>query len=236
MNKTLLLVFVILFNIFPIFAALRKNFLSRNKALKTIFIVLYLILFMPLIQFTSDIQALKQEHVIIFAIITVVNLALLVWNLGALFKYSFVDILFGKRKIVPSDLIVTFLSYITMGVSYGFLYAIISAVSEGKAFRGISETKFTLGYYFEHIYYSFVTLTTAGYGDITPISTVAKIATVIEILCGIMLINIILGITLSSGLAHVKVVEVYEEEENKENKEKETKEEIKDKDKSKGSN
>lgn len=207
MNKSILLILVILFNIFPIFAALRKNFLSRNKALKTIFIILYLILFMPLIQFTADILALKQQHIIIFSIITVVNLILLVYNLGALFKYSFIDVLFGKRKIVPSDLIITFLSYITMGVSYGFLYAMISVASDGKAFRGISEFNFTLGYYFEHIYYSFVTLTTAGYGDITPISTVARFATVIEILGGIMLINIILGITLSSGLAHVKVVE-----------------------------
>lgn len=207
MNKSILLILVILFNIFPIFAALRKNFLSRSKALKTIFIILYLILFMPLIQFTADILALKQQHIIIFSIITVVNLILLVYNLGALFKYSFIDVLFGKRKIVPSDLIITFLSYITMGVSYGFLYAMISVASDGKAFRGISESNFTLGYYFEHIYYSFVTLTTAGYGDITPISTVARFATVIEILGGIMLINIILGITLSSGLAHVKVVE-----------------------------
>ncbi len=221
MNKPILLILVILFNIFPIFAALRKNFLSKNKALKTIFIILYLILFMPLIQFTADIQALKQQHLIIFSIITVVNLILLILNLGALFKYSFIDVLFGKRKIVSSDLIITFLSYVTTGVSYGFLYAIISVASDGKAFRGISETSFTLGYYFEHIYYSFVTLTTAGYGDITPVSTVARLATVIEILGGIMLINIILGITLSSGLAHVKVVGLSKSEEKNEEKESE---------------
>lgn len=215
MNKTVLLILVVLFNMFPIFAALRKNFLSKNKALKTIIIILYLTLFMPLIQFTSDIMALKQEHVVIFAIITFVNLILLVYNLGALFKYSFVDVLFGKRKIVSSDLIITFLSYITMGVSYGFLYVLISVASDGKAFRGIAESSFSIGYYFEHIYYSFVTLTTAGYGDITPVSTVAKFATIVEILCGIMLINIILGITLSSGLAHVKLVEVSEKEDEK---------------------
>lgn len=215
MNKTILLILVILFNIFPIFVALRKNFLSKNKAIKTIIIILYLILFMPLIQFTSDIIALKQEHTVIFKIITVVNLILLAYNFGALFKYSFIDVLFRKRKIVSSDLIITFLSYITMGVSYGFLYVIISIASDGKAFRGMAESSFSLGYYFEHIYYSFITLTTAGYGDITPVSTVAKFATIVEILCGIMLINIILGITLSSGLAHVKVVEISEKEDEK---------------------
>ncbi len=203
MSKNFIFILVIIFNVLPIVLVLKKNFLFKDGILKTISLILYYILFIPVIQYFGDFYSFRVEYYLMFKIISGINLILLFYCLAILFKYSFIDVLFGKREIVPSDLIITFLSYVTMGVSYGFLYVIISIYSDAPAFKGIDYAGSKLSLYFEHIYYSFVTLTTAGYGDITPVSFWARLATIVEILCGIMLINLILGITLSSGLAHI---------------------------------
>lgn len=52
------------------------------------------------------------------------------------------------------------------------------------------------GTFFDAIYYSVVTVTTVGFGDITPISTLGKIVTIVMILVGIVLIPANLGLFL----------------------------------------
>lgn len=46
---------------------------------------------------------------------------------------------------------------------------------------------------FDFIYFSFMTITTVGYGDIVPINPVAKILTILEVLIGISFVSLILG-------------------------------------------
>lgn len=46
---------------------------------------------------------------------------------------------------------------------------------------------------FDFIYFSFITITTVGYGDIIPINVVAKVLTILEVLIGISFVSLILG-------------------------------------------
>ena len=46
---------------------------------------------------------------------------------------------------------------------------------------------------FDFIYFSFITITTVGYGDIIPINPTAKFLTIIEVLLGISFVSLILG-------------------------------------------
>lgn len=46
---------------------------------------------------------------------------------------------------------------------------------------------------FDFIYFSFITITTVGYGDIIPINPMAKFLTIIEVLLGISFVSLILG-------------------------------------------
>jgi Ion channel len=45
----------------------------------------------------------------------------------------------------------------------------------------------------EMLYYSFVTLTTTGYGDITPVSSLARSVTVLEAMAGVLYTTILIG-------------------------------------------
>src|SRR5207253_1938212 len=52
---------------------------------------------------------------------------------------------------------------------------------------------------FEAIYFSAITITTVGYGDITPQCFLSRLASVSEVLAGFVLIVLAVGVYLSSG-------------------------------------
>lgn len=62
--------------------------------------------------------------------------------------------------------------YLLLGVLWAVAYAIIEMLSPGS-FNGLSET-LNHGWSSEWLYFSFVTLTTLGYGDLTPLSATAR--------------------------------------------------------------
>ena len=117
-----------------------------------------------------------------------------------LLKYVFSDF-FGKRRaVVPSDIIVIFTTYITIAITFGLLYTVLSIYSSEPAFKNINIQNGLLNFYFQHIYFSFITIATVGYGDIVPISTIARFLAMIEIMFGMLLTNVILGLVIGSGI------------------------------------
>jgi len=83
-----------------------------------------------------------------------------------LLVYSFISEIKNAQKVDINVLYATFSLYLIIGLFWGSLYALLYHVSPG-AYSGIllENTQNT-----SHIfnYFSFVTLTTLGYGDITP--------------------------------------------------------------------
>ena len=100
---------------------------------------------------------------------------------------------------------ITLMTYITLGISFGALYSVINIYYDGQAFHGMEGVNTTLYFYFKHIYFSFVTLTTLGYGDIYPLKFLGQFFVIIEALTGIFLLNFSLGITLSSGILSFQI-------------------------------
>ena len=90
---------------------------------------------------------------------------------------------------------------IAVYVLLGFLFALLFALLEGLvpgSFAGLERSDL------EHqmrdtVYFSFVTLTTVGYGDITPIGEAARNLAVVEALLGQIFLAILIGrlVTLS---------------------------------------
>ena len=72
--------------------------------------------------------------------------------------------------------------YLLFGVMWSIGYALLE-LSEPGSFRGLSELALS-GWNSDWVYYSFVTLTTLGYGDITPISRTARVLTYSEAIVG----------------------------------------------------
>ena len=62
--------------------------------------------------------------------------------------------------------------YLLLGVIWAMLYTLINVASPGS-FGGFSPTE-DLGWDSEWLYFSFVTMTTLGYGDILPVSATAR--------------------------------------------------------------
>lgn len=193
----------IFLSIFPIVLVVKKNYLFKDGPLKATIMIFYYIIFVPVID--NYFGNKRDENLDNFYIIlSIINVGFLIVSHIILIKYSFTDIFLKKRKIVPKDIFIILTTYITFALSFGMIYLIISLISTEPAFYGIKDNPNTLTYYFRHIYFSFITISTVGYGDIYPTSVLAQILVIIEILIGIVIVNITLALILGSGIFNFK--------------------------------
>ena len=89
-------------------------------------------------------------------------------------------------RVITADLIYCAIStYFLIGVMWAGIYFILEGISPGS-FSGISETA-------DLLYFSFVTLTTVGFGDITPQSILAKRLAVFEAAMGGIYLAVIIA-------------------------------------------
>lgn len=77
--------------------------------------------------------------------------------------------------------------YFLLGIWFGFWYDMIYYLDQSSFFIISFNNK---PVYFQPIYYSFVTLTTLGYGDILPVSKIAKVSAILEATLGVLYVAI----------------------------------------------
>lgn len=95
-----------------------------------------------------------------------------------------------KEKDVTADLIIgAVCAYFLVGLFWSSIYTIMEMVQTGSFL--IPEGKGNLGSLFN--YYSFVTLTTLGYGDVTPLSEAARSLSVLEAAMGQLYIAVLIA-------------------------------------------
>ena len=100
-----------------------------------------------------------------------------------------------KAKKVTADIIYGAVSvYILLGVFFTSLYLFLDSITQAPLFTysGIEPG----GIYREGesiFYFSFVTLTTLGYGDIRPISDISRIFAIIEAMTGVLYSAALIG-------------------------------------------
>jgi ion channel len=86
-----------------------------------------------------------------------------------------------RTSAITTDEIYGALSvYVLIGVVWGIAYQLLELAEPASFHRSLEAAEIDL------IYYSFVTLTTVGYGDITPVSPMARSLTVLEALVGVV--------------------------------------------------
>ncbi|WP_297597770.1 potassium channel family protein [uncultured Cetobacterium sp.] len=189
----------IFFSILPLVFLSQKNFLFRDGPLKAIFLVFYYLVLVPIINLSLKIENNEALNYF-FILLAFINIFLLIVSHIIILKYVFSDFLRRKRKVVPSDVIVVITTYITITISFGLLYTVLSLFNKVPVFHGISRELPEIEFYFKHIYFSFITITTVGYGDIYPLTTLSQFIVVVEIITGLLLTNVILGLVIGSGI------------------------------------
>lgn len=96
---------------------------------------------------------------------------------------------FAPGRITTDRIMGAVALYLTLGVAWGNAYEIVALLDQ-HAFAGAEDAKTGVERWF---YFSFVTLTTVGYGDITPASRAAQALAISEALVGQLYPAIILA-------------------------------------------
>ncbi len=97
--------------------------------------------------------------------------------------------------------------YLLFGTLCGFVYGLESSLGSSAVFAGTTVDGSGDGTYADHMYFSFVTLTTVGYGDLTPASGAARATAIFEALVGqLYLVAVVatLGGALGKGKRTIK--------------------------------
>ncbi len=125
---------------------------------------------------STNIQLLSLCIVLIFCILSAV--------------IAMRQILFSGR-ITTNKLVGSVCIYLLLGIIWALLYLFIDLLTV-NAFNGVLIHS---GYQaiWEYIYFSFVTLTTLGYGDISPVNEVARSLVYLEAICGQFYIAILVA-------------------------------------------
>ncbi len=103
---------------------------------------------------------------------------------AAFFIFTIVQLLIFiySQKEVTRDLIAgAAVVYLLMALAWTFIYGVVESLHPGSfaipEIQGIHTTR-------HFLYYSFVTITTLGYGDITPVSNLARSLCILEAVIG----------------------------------------------------
>lgn len=188
--------------ILPIIFLKQKNFLFKDGPLKSSCLILYYLLIVPIVDIFLELSEIDKELKYFFYFLSFINVLLLITSHIMLLKYVFTDFFKRKRQIVPNDITIIITTYITLAISFGLVYTIISFFSDDIAFNNKTLEEFE--FYFRHIYFSFITITTIGYGDIYPLTTIGQFLVMIEVITGMILTNVILGLVIGSGIFYFK--------------------------------
>jgi len=115
--------------------------------------------------------------------------------------------LFRTHRVTFDTISAAICAYLLMGVAWGFVFAVIDMQHPGAFTTGLhpeatppsgSALMRTLHTF---LYYSFVCLTTTGYGDITPLTGPARVFSIIESIFGQLYLAILISRLVSLEVA-----------------------------------
>jgi hypothetical protein len=103
---------------------------------------------------------------------------------------NFLSIMLQSDEITPAVIYAALLSYLLAALMWAFLYTFLKLVDPASFNIDLSQPE---DYLSEFQYYSFVTITTLGYGDITPVTRVAKSFSALEAVAGQLYVVVVIA-------------------------------------------
>ena len=115
--------------------------------------------------------------------------------------------LFERRAVSIDDILGTICGYLLAGIAWANLYSAIELSSPG-AFEVIGPIRSLLANWYEReslfTYFSLSTLTTIGYGDVTPVAPAARSAAVLQGVFGQFYLAVVVAQLVGSKLAEAR--------------------------------
>jgi hypothetical protein len=195
----IILVIVLLIIVSPFISSSGKT----GKLLTTIFLAL-----IPLTSFFALITDKKRAIIILFLLAPFVildgmnlfftnrYLMMAVHGYGTIVYFYIIVLLLNNLlsyQMVTADMIYCAIAtYFLIGTMWSGIYHILEGISPGS-FSGISGTV-------DLIYFSFVCLTTLGFGDITPQSIIGKRFAIFEAAMGVIYLSVIIAIIVGRDM------------------------------------
>jgi len=148
-------------------------------------------LFFPAISMTWVSRLIESDVVQIVG--EIMHIAFFVYVIANVLRFIY------RSKRVNANVLFAGLSlYLLLGLSWVSVYLLVEGFIPGSYVGGMIEGASRNLMVSEFLYFSFVTLTTLGYGDITPVSSVARSLAVLEAVTGVLSLAIIIARLVSA--------------------------------------
>ncbi len=118
------------------------------------------------------------------------------------FSYSIIRLLkfiFRESRVTKDVLFAAIIVYLMMGIMWAGVYALMNNLDPTSFEIGSIEKKDPN---FIFTYYSFVTLTTLGYGDITPMTDIAYSMAILEAIIGQLYLAVLIARLVAQHITH----------------------------------
>ena len=120
------------------------------------------------------------------SILQYLSLAILIF----LYALLLFHLMMTSETLSRQDLSNAIAIYLLIGIGFGFIYSLIEKIYPGAIVYQTRGNKDISG---DMIYFSFITLTTAGFGDMLAIHKFAKIVAMTEAVTGVLYIAVTIG-------------------------------------------
>jgi voltage-gated potassium channel len=115
----------------------------------------------------------------------VTGLVFVAWVAGSLLLYIL------RAPLVDSEVLCAGIAgYLTLGVLWTFAYLAVARAMPGSFATGSGPASMDR---FTAVYFSFVTLTTTGYGDIAPVANLSRLLAILEAITGTFYVAVVIS-------------------------------------------
>jgi len=108
----------------------------------------------------------------------------------------------SSRKVRAGEIFNAISVYIMIGVCFGMLYHLIEILAPHSIKLSSGEIRFS-----EVTYFSFTALTTSGFGDVIPLSTLTRSLATLECILGVIYVAVLIGVLISAFRAKAPIKE-----------------------------
>ncbi|MBE3088479.1 MAG: hypothetical protein IMZ71_05135 [Chloroflexi bacterium] len=99
-----------------------------------------------------------------------------------------------SQKVDANTIYAAATVFLLLGIAWGYVHHLIELALPGSYTAGMNAT--------DYLYFSFTTLTTTGFGDILALSSLARLATMLEEVMGTLYVAILIGRIVGITVSH----------------------------------